>query len=178
MTVKLVGEHLGINGCGQYKSNTNSFAATIEDAAGNPAGLLASDTGQSKAACPADASALSSGTTLMYKDCRVVAPRNGLPQGTQQWTFQWTAPAVGSGAVTIFAGVVDGDCSMNTLGDDVMMLSMSVSEGSPGGTLIPPVPTGQGKHGPSSGGLLVAAMVALSALGWRWRRRGRIGLAR
>jgi hypothetical protein len=43
--------------------------------------------------------------------------------------FFWTAPPVGSGIVTAYYGVVDGDCMMDSLNDDARAKSFLISEG-------------------------------------------------
>lgn len=40
------------------------------------------------------------------------------------WTFYWTAPA--SGTVRMFYGGVDGDCDMMSMGDAVVVGSMTL----------------------------------------------------
>jgi hypothetical protein len=138
IAVALNGEHLGLGACGAYTSNTNGFAATVEGVDGLPTGILASDSGQSAASCPATMpGGITSGTSVLFGDCRAVVARNGLSPGRTSWSFNWTAPPVGSGTATIWAGVVDGDCSMSSLGDDVAMVSAPLAEGSPTGAREP-----------------------------------------
>jgi hypothetical protein len=132
ITVALTGEHLGLGACGQYMSNANGFAATVEGGNGLPTGVLSSDSGQSAASCPAaNPTGVTTGTSVTYGDCRVAVARGGLPAGAKSWTFGWTAPAVGAGAATLYVGVVDGDCSMSSLGDDVAMIAQPLAEGNP-----------------------------------------------
>jgi hypothetical protein len=129
--VALVGEHLGLSGCGPYvDGNINQFGASIEDAAGKSVGVLASDSGQSSASCPAAAPMTSSGTTLLYGDCHAIVSRGGKTMvNTTSWSFTWSAPAAGTGPVTISWGVVDGDCAMDSFGDDVKTGSTKLTEG-------------------------------------------------
>lgn len=132
ITVKLVGEHKGL---GQGTNNLNGMAMTFEDSAGRAIGFLASDVaGNDQGTCPATAPATNPAapaTTYLYgpsKNCKTVV-YNPLPNLTS-WTFSWTAPAAGSGAVTGFYGVVDGDADgKSSLDDDVKMGTVKLAEG-------------------------------------------------
>ena len=131
VTATMSGEHLGQSGCDQYVTgNINNFAATIENASGKTAGALSSDSGQSSTSCPAKAPMVSSGTTMVYGDCKVIFSMGGAKTdaGRVSWTFTWTAPAAGSGALTMFWGVVDGDCMMDSLNDDVKVGTTRMAE--------------------------------------------------
>ncbi|MBI2894306.1 MAG: hypothetical protein HYY06_12205 [Deltaproteobacteria bacterium] len=126
VVVTLAGEFLGLSGCGQYTRNVNNFAVTFEDGTGRRAGTIESDTGQSQADCPAGAPDPDDGTTLMYGDCGAVL---GLGrEGLDRWTFDWTAPPAGSGAVDAFWGVVDGNCDMHSTGDAVVAGKLTLAE--------------------------------------------------
>jgi hypothetical protein len=49
---------------------------------------------------------------------------------TTTWTYSWTAPAAGSGPLTVYYGVVDGDANgKSSLGDDVKMGTIKLVEG-------------------------------------------------
>lgn len=58
----------------------------------------------------------------------------GLEEGITTWTFSWTAPSAGSGPVTLYFGVVDGNGAetgptenlTDPIGDDVFMTSIRV----------------------------------------------------
>jgi hypothetical protein len=132
-TVNLSGEHLGLSNCPQGGINANMMAATFEDAAGANVGTLESDTGQTQGvSCPAttpDPKSITSGTTLLAVDCRVILTRDAMPGGNTQWKFRWTAPPAGSGDVTLYGGAVDSNCDMNSRGDDVKMVKLMLSEG-------------------------------------------------
>jgi hypothetical protein len=132
-TVKLTGEHLGLSGCRTGAPNANMMAATFEDAAGANVGTLESDTGQMQGAgCPAttpDPKSITSGTTLLAVDCRAILTRDAMPGGNTQWKFRWTAPPAGTGDVTLYGGAVDSNCEMNSRGDDVKMIKLTLSEG-------------------------------------------------
>jgi hypothetical protein len=99
--------------------NVNGFAASFEDDSGKAAGALAADFG-STARCAATApTPFPAVSTYTYGDCHAVMGRNDTPGGAPpSWTFMWTAPNDGS-TVTMYYGVVDGNCMMDSLGDDV-----------------------------------------------------------
>jgi hypothetical protein len=131
ITVKLVGETLGKTGCDQYVTgNINNFAASIENAAGKSVGVLSSDSGQSSASCPPANPKPTTGSTILYGDCHAIASMGSDKRmaNVTQWTFQWQAPAAGTGNVTVYWGIVDGDCMMDSLGDDVKTGSIKLVE--------------------------------------------------
>jgi len=142
ITVKMTGEHLGFTKCPSGGMNSNGFAATIEDASGRNVGTLASDSGQVQGSvCPKDVPKPKTlaGTTYLYNDCRVILPL--AMEGTTQWMFSWTAPARGTGDVTIYGGVIDGSCDMTSLNDDGKMIKVILSESS-GTVMRSPSPRG------------------------------------
>jgi hypothetical protein len=111
VTVILAGAQVG---CAPgFTTNTDGFALTFEDDTGATAGMLESDSGQSAASCPADAST-GGDTTQIYSDCKVVI---GQGANRDTWTFAWTAPS--AGAVHIHYGAVDGNCDMMSMRDAV-----------------------------------------------------------
>lgn len=133
ITVNLLNEHLGQSNCSPYVTgNINNFAASIEDASGKGAGVVTSDSGQSSAACPAALPTVTGGTTMTYGDCHAVFSMGGdkADANRAQWSFSWQAPAAGTGGVTVSWGAVDGDCLMDSLGDDVKVGSLRLVEGS------------------------------------------------
>lgn len=143
VTVTLTGEYLGLSNCGTAE-NINTFAATVEDAAGNTAGLIESDTGQSSNACLTGLSSMNcngtlpatGGTTFMAGDCHAVA---GYGADRTTWKFYWTPPAgTALTDATFFWGAVDGDCKMNSLKDDVKQSQLAVRRA--GASLINPKP--------------------------------------
>jgi hypothetical protein len=102
--------------------NRNGFAATFEFAAGGKAGTLGSDTGA--AGCP------SLGTTTMTLGrCDAIVYRAAAAKDRTQWTFKWTAPAAGAGAVTLSWAAVDGSCDMMSMNDDVKTGTLALIEG-------------------------------------------------
>jgi hypothetical protein len=130
ITVAMTGEHLGLN---QNMDNLNGFALTVEDQGGKVKGVFTSDTNPpvSSAACPKTYPKPdpATGTTYTYGDCHgvIFIPR----VNTTQWTFSWTAPAAGSGQLTLYYGVVDGDHQgKSSLDDDVKMGTIKLGEGS------------------------------------------------
>ncbi len=124
--VKLVGEHLGLSGCGQYLTHVNNFAATVEGASGKLAGVLGSDSGQSSSSCPKDLPKPISGTTVLYGDCHALISSGA--ENMSSWSFSWTAPAAGSGGLTLFYGAVDGDRDMMSMNDDVKVGTIKLGE--------------------------------------------------
>lgn len=129
VTVTLKNQWLGRGfvTCGQYLMSMNGFAASFETAAGVRAGRLEADSGQDSNACPATIPDLQTGTTVTFGQCTVIASTNTEDQTT--WTFKWTAPTAGAGTVTMFYGVVDGNCDMKSTGDDVKMGSVVMAQG-------------------------------------------------
>jgi hypothetical protein len=102
--------------------NVNNFAAMFESAAGNAVGTLASDTGQVQGTnCPSNilnsASLPDAGTTLLSGSCKAIYGRGRVRENLTQWRFTWTAPAAGTGTVTIYWGATDGDKGENSIGD-------------------------------------------------------------
>jgi hypothetical protein len=162
VTVALVGEHLGLSGCGPYvDGNINQFSASIEDASGRGAGVLVSDSGQSASSCPSAAPMNPTGTTILYGDCHAVSSRAGKSMvNTTSWTFTWTAPAAGAGPITIYWGIVDGDCMMDSFGDDVKTGSTKLTEGTA---------TAERRSRPFA--LAWLPLLPLPVLIKRWRRR-------
>lgn len=129
ITVAMLGEHLGLN---QGMDNLNGMALTIEDQNGKVQGVFTSDADPNanstscKPSYPATNPA--NGTTYIYGDCHgmIFIPR----PNTTTWTFTWKAPAAGTGQLTAFYGVVDGDHNgKSSLGDDVKMGVLKLVEG-------------------------------------------------
>jgi hypothetical protein len=117
VTVRIENERLGL---GASRSNFNGMALTVLDGAGNPAGTLGGY----------DASRFfARGTSILASSSTVV--------GETEWTFTWTAPAVGTGAVVFYLGVVDGDGAgsgptetlTDPFGDDVAVGRVVLAEG-------------------------------------------------
>jgi hypothetical protein len=117
LTATLGGEHLG----GGTANNQNGFVAEVVDDAGAIAGTFAQ---------PNDAK------TALVDDNHVVT---GEGEGVKSWTFAWTAPVAGTGALTLYLGMVDGNGAgiagtptTDPGGDDVATLRLRLCEGSSG----------------------------------------------
>ncbi len=124
----MTGEHLGLSGCmgSPPAANNNNFAFAAEDASGNVAGSFTADYGDSTS-CPSSYPPSSfGGGSLVYGDCHAVLT-SGADRTT--WSFTWTAPAAGTGSVTLYYAAVDGDCMMNSLNDDVKVSTWPMGEG-------------------------------------------------
>ncbi len=116
-------ETLGLNaGSCNGLDNRNGFAATLELASGAPAGALFSDTGPT--GCP------SVGTsTQTFGRCDAVVYVANAGKDRTRWSFNWTAPSTGAGAVTLSWGAVDGNCDMMSMNDDVKTGTLTLAEG-------------------------------------------------
>jgi hypothetical protein len=128
ITATMVNEHLGLSGCGPYTSNVNNFAVGFETGAGATAGTLVGDYGRGDACPPTLPSPPPAGmTTMTYGDCHALASSGG--PGKTSWTFQWLSPAAGGGAISVHWGVVDGNCDMMSMADDVKVGTQVLVEG-------------------------------------------------
>ena len=159
ITVTLAGEHAGFG----TANNQNGFVAELVDDAGKPAGTLGSP----------DVSLVQT-----IDDGAVVS---GEGKDATSWQLAWTAPAAGTGAVTLHVAMVDGNGAASTSvpqndpgGDDVAVARLRLCETS-AGCPAPAAPaiTESKAAGCSAGGgaspLLVLVLIALLAL--RLRRR-------
>lgn len=117
VTVRIENERLGL---AASRSNFNGMALTVLDGSGSPAGTLGGY----------DASRFfARGTSILASSSTVV--------GETEWTFTWTAPPVGTGEVTFYLGVVDGDGAgsgptetlTDPFGDDVAVGHVVIAEG-------------------------------------------------
>lgn len=129
VTVTLKNQWLGRNfqTCPPFVSSMNGFAANFETATGLKAGRLESDSGQDSNMCSAAIPDQQTGSTVTFGACNVIAGSNTEDQ--YYWTFKWTAPGPGAGTITMFYGVVDGNCDMKSTGDDVKMSSVVMAQG-------------------------------------------------
>lgn len=157
IVVTLRGEHAGFG----TANNQNGFVAEVVDDAGMSAGTLASP----------DVDKVE-----IVDDGRVAS---GEGKDISMWTFQWTAPAAGRGAVTLHLGLVDGNGASSSGvpqndpgGDDVAVAKLRLCEGSPGCN-EPPAPalTDSKAAGCSAGGSGSPLLVILALSGLRRRRR-------
>jgi len=131
ITVNLVNEQLGK---ADQSNNRNGMSATFEDVNGNPMGSLAGDAIACAAAPPSLPDPLYAGTTYVYgPGCHNVTSLGKQGPGLTQWIFKWQAPAAGvaagTGAITMYYGVVDGNTDKKSLGDDVKMGKVQLAEG-------------------------------------------------
>lgn len=131
LTMTLVGEH-HVQGAGA-PNTLNGFTLTVENANGTLAGVLASDIpniDSTPAHCPQNYPATNptNGTTYIYGSCKAIiyVPK----PNTTSWNFSWTAPPAGTGPVTIYFSVVDGNhTDVSALGDDVYDGKITLNEG-------------------------------------------------
>ncbi len=176
--VALTGEYLGISGCAQYQSHTNNFAATFEtDAGQQTVGILETD-GTPRlisTSCPTDyPSPPPPATTGIYRDCAVVfgaGPQGETIPGLTAWRFFWTAPAAGTGGVTMYWGGVDGNCDMMSMKDAVKTGKLALADGSMA-SIAPARP-----HANGGGGARFALLLLVPAAVIALRRRSGAGLA-
>jgi hypothetical protein len=159
LAVVLAGEHDGFG----TANNQNGFAAEIVDDAGKPAGTLgSSDIGQ----------------VALIDDGAVAS---GEARDTTAWTFAWTAPAAGAGAVTLHLGMVDGNGAglanvpeNDPGGDDVAIVADRLCESSAGCTAPPaPAQTESKAAGCSAGGAASPVVIALALIALVAGRRRR-----
>ena len=126
ITVSLRGEHLGL---GSGRSNFNGFALTVRDSQNRPAGTISGY-------APED----------FYQANPATISTAGKVVGTTAWKFTWTAPAAGTGAVTFFIAMVDGNGAnspptatlTDPFGDDVAVGQVTLRDGSSSAQLLAP----------------------------------------
>lgn len=134
ITVKLLNEH-NLPKVNTPNDNLNGFALTAETQSGVTAGSFTTDTNPviSSASCMTTAPAMTpaTGTTYLLDPSGKCSFVVYIPRpNTTSWTFNWTAPAKGSGPVTLYYGVVDGDHDgSSSLGDDVKQGTIKLVEG-------------------------------------------------
>jgi hypothetical protein len=87
ITVRIGNERLGR---ASPRSNFNGMAASIANERGEPAGRISAGEG-------------------FYLRGDAIIASDSTEVGTLEWSFDWTAPARGSGPVTLYLGVVDGN---------------------------------------------------------------------
>jgi len=157
LAVSLVGEHLGFG----TANNQNGFVAEIVDDTGTPAGTLASP----------DVDLVKT-----IDDGFVIS---GEGKDTTMWSFLWTAPTAGRGAVTLYLGMVDGNGAATSTvpqndpgGDDVAVARLRMCEGAPGCADVakPPLTDSKAAGCSAGGGLASPLLVLLALLGLRGRR--------
>jgi hypothetical protein len=189
MRVVLVGEHAGL----QYKQNgdncgtqtmpyaacdNNGFALEMDDASGMAIGSFVAIANGACANPPATAPL--DADVRVLKDNSAVT-HNGAHKALVQWDFCWTAPKTGSGLITAYVAVVDGNGGdgtaswpEDTLGDDVAAGAVPLPES--GAAPPPPQSGGCSASDSLGGGAIVVVAIAL-ALRTRRRRRSALELA-
>jgi hypothetical protein len=128
VTMTMTNEHLGLSGCtgSPPNPNVNEFGAAFEDDSGKPVGSLVAVNGNSTS-CQATIPTGYNGATFTYGDCHAIIGR-AADGTTTAWTFSWIAPQT-STDVTVFYAGVDGNCMMDSLGDDAKVGSMKLGAG-------------------------------------------------
>jgi hypothetical protein len=189
MRVKLRGEHAAVSSLAlgdacvptvDKRCDDNGFALEIDDLAGAPRGSFAPL--GADGSCGATAPAIDAETYVLAAGDAVV--HSGYHHGLDAWGFCWTAPPAGSGPLTLFAAVVDGnggsgnaDNPDDTVGDDVASGSVALAER---GGVGPAAQSGGCTIVAASGGrdawprglaMGAAFVVALTLLGSLRRRR-------
>ena len=145
--------------------NNNGFGLEIDDVLGRPVGTYAAVVGN---AC----STSTAGATINILKDGTAVHHAGTP-GLSKWDFCWTSPGAGTGTVTAYVAVVDGNggtgtikFTANTIGDDVAVGSVPLFEAAVG----PGAQNGGcDAGGGSTSGLVVVAIV----VGFAIRRRRR-----
>lgn len=89
MTLSLGGESKGQSSA---RSNYNGFVLSIFDKSGKPAGKISGFAPEE-----------------IYAAANTTIGSAGLKVNTSSWTFTWTAPAAGTGEVTLYVAMVDGN---------------------------------------------------------------------
>ena len=118
VSLKLLNEHRGLS---SSRSNFNGFTIVFLDGKRQHAGRISGYAADEY---------YGSGSALLASAGKTV--------GTSSWSFTWTAPPAGTGAVTMYIGMVDGNGAdspptqtlTDPLGDDVVMASLVLSDGS------------------------------------------------
>ncbi|MCD6068429.1 MAG: hypothetical protein K0S33_3255 [Bacteroidetes bacterium] len=115
---------------GYTPGTTYNISATISSPISNKFGFEISPqniTGQLKgtliATEPTRTQLLSAGKYITHK-----AAGNAGTANSNTWTFQWIAPAAGSGELTFYGAFVSANSNNNSLGDAVFLSTLSVVE--------------------------------------------------
>lgn len=141
ITVSLLNESKGVT---TPTNNLNGFALTIEKASGQGAGVFQNDAAtpvttnnctSTRVVNTTETSLIAAGVTTY-----LISPTTAgggcytvifMPKtNSTVWNFKWTAPAIGSGPLTIYYGVVDGDTNgKDSKNDDVKIGTIKLAEG-------------------------------------------------
>jgi hypothetical protein len=174
VTVALTNEHLATPctmGDPEYNKNTNGFAATFEDDSGRVAGSLKAAYGDADS-CPSTVPDGLNPTVYTYGDCHAVMGTE--KDNSPTWTFTWVAPNSGAN-VTMYYGVVDGDCMMDSMGDDVKVGTVKLGAGIAMARHLPTNSIDDPRmYGRSLAGFALVPVVGLIATFRRRRRHGRL----
>jgi hypothetical protein len=135
VTMTLSNEHLGLDcpSMGMDMHNKNFFGAAFEDDSGKAVGQLTAGNGTT-ASCPTPPLPNGQGNpttdTFMFSDCHAIigGGENTTGATTSSWTFSWTAPTTSTNVTVYYAGV-DGNCEMDSLGDDAKVGTMKLGGG-------------------------------------------------
>jgi len=101
----------------QKGARSFGFQVTVADEAGNPLGtLLVTDEGTTQLVDPARYAEYSSRQYLTHQKNGVKAPKKGI---SQEWTFQWQAPAEGLTPAHFHLAVNAGDGNKKKTGDHI-----------------------------------------------------------
>jgi MYXO-CTERM domain-containing protein len=173
--------------------NNNNFALEIDDASGVPqagANVFCAQAPMG-GVCPmpnpnADEALVAPDGDAVFGNLTVDAnnPRLLVRNGPRSWHFWWTAPAAGSGPLTLFATAVDGNGGSGTAandqdpyGDDTVQASVFIQEA---GALASrqaqagcAIAGGGASRPPAAAGVILLALLAL-----RLHRRRRLRAAR
>jgi len=173
---------------GYVPCNNNGFVLEIDAGATPLKGGFCAVGGKSGASCPmpnalGDEVVVAPGgdAVLSNRAHDVASPRTVLRNGQTKWRFGWTAPAAGTGPLTIFVAAVDGDGGGGTAdddrdpeGDDVVEGAIPIAEAG----ALPPDPAtvscGVARPGGAARGAGAAMAVGAAAMAWllaRARRR-------
>lgn len=157
IAVALVGEHLGFG----TANNQNGFVAELVDDTGATAGTLVSP---------------DIDRVMLIDDGGVVA---GEGKDITMWSFMWTAPAAGRGAIALHLAMVDGNGANSAMvpqndpgGDDASTTHLHMCEGAPGcADPATPALDASKAAGCSTAGGASPLLVVLALLALRGRRR-------
>jgi hypothetical protein len=187
LTVSLVGETLGTQYDGTptctedtgepyVQCNNNNFALEIDDARGPLQGGYCAGTPDASGACPSpsptdDAWVAPDGDAVFgNRGHDPTNPATVLRNDPTSWTFRWTSPPAGTGSLTLYAALVDGnggagraDADQDPFGDDPTEARLTIREA---GAPIEASSGGcsAGARAPLGGLGLLLALVALARL--------------
>lgn len=112
----LPGQTYTIEITGQGNSTKMGFQATVQDANNNIAGSVATTDNQTR---------LVSGSAGYITQ---TAAGNSVSGGSKTWSFQWTAPAAGTGSVNVYTAVNVSNNNGGTSGDQILFDTFTIAE--------------------------------------------------